>query len=288
MQYIIYYIFKRFVILLTFAFFFVACSPNDPSATSSQLHINLTDTPIIAVASGEEFPDIEIRQILIDIRSIEVFSVGEDLNEEWTMLDFPGGEFNVLNLTNGRKRQIASQWFLADRRITKMRLVPGGNSRIVTNIAHERIYLTVPDEIIIEDVNISRIDLNTIRSIVISLNSVLLYQAGNFYLAPAARAFDETFGISLRGTITPTIESQSRSMVKIFGDNYMPLVSLAEPNGMFMFLGLPPDIDEWEVHITPPPGSGLLDTTFVLPINSDRRVNEFSIALRRHIPPDPD
>ena len=288
MQRITFQLYRHFVTLLIFTLFFVACSPDDPSKTSSQLRINLTDAPIIEVASGEEFPDIEILQILIDIRSIEVFSVGEDFSEEWTMLDFPGGEFNVLNLTNGRKRQIANQWFLADRRITKMRLVPSGNSRIVTNIAHERIYLTVPDEIIIEDVNISRIELNTIRSIVISLNSFLRYRAGNFYFEPTARAFDETFGISLRGTITPTIEPPLRSIVEIFGDNDIALVSRTEQNGMFMFLGLPPDIDEWEMRITPPPGSEFLDTTFVPPIDVNRRVNEFSIALRRYIPPDPD
>ena len=276
-------VFRHFVTLLMFTLLFASCSPNDPSENSSLLHIQLTDSP--PMVRGE-FPDIEIRDIYIDIRSIEML-----VDEEWVMSGFQGGEYNVLHLTNGRLRQISSQWFPANKTITKIRVTFGDNSRIV-NTANQAIRLITPGEIVAENVN-AKISLHTISSIVIDLNTVFFHHADNntFHFDSSIRAFAQNFGFSLRGTIDRV---ESRPLIKISRDGYMPLFSLPEANGMFMFIGLPAAEDtnnEWKIEITPlAEGSAFLDTTFVHTIDLTRRVNDLG-QIRLHpniISPDDD
>lgn len=275
--------FRYTFILLIFTIFVVSCTKNDPSASSTRLRIQLTDNPMFLVRG--DAPGHQIRELYIDIRSIEVFVVGPNAREEWIVLDFSGGEYDVLTLTNGKMRQIVNQWLPANRRIEKMRLVPGNNSRIVTTTVRE-IPLEVPKEIIVEDIG-ADLRLHTISSIVIDMSSVLIYDGVNetFELETNIRVFPEIFGWALRGTVTPA-GVYAHIMIE---QNEMKLFSSTEQNGTFMFLGLPGD--EWTVHISPDPERGFRDTTFVHKIDSTKRPNDLgSIRLHPNVIeiPDPD
>jgi hypothetical protein len=273
--------FRYTFILLIFTISIVSCTKNDPSASSTPLRIQLTDAPTL---SGDE-PEHQIRELYIDIRSIEVFVVGPNAREEWIVLDFPGDEYNVLTLTNGRMRQIVEQWIPANRRIEEMRLILGNNSRIVTTTVRE-IPLEVPREIIVEDIG-ADLRLHTISSIVIDMRSALFYdkKSDTFEFKTNIRVFPEIFGWSLRGTVSPT-DVFAGIMIEQDG---MKLFSSTERNGTFMFLGLPGD--EWTVHIFPDSLRGFRDTTFVHKIDSAQRVNDLrTITLHRIVveAPDPD
>jgi hypothetical protein len=271
--------FRYTFILLIFTIFIVSCTKNDPSASSTRLRIQLTDAPTF----WGDAPEYQIRELYIDIRSIEVFVVGPNAREEWIVLDFPGGEYNVFTLTNGRMRQIVDQWFSANRRITEMRLVPGNSCRIVTTTNRE-IPLVVPKEIIVEDID-ADLRLHIISSIVIDMGSALTYdgESDTFYFDPAIRVFPEIFGWSLRGTVSPTDVFAGI----IIEQDGMKLFSSTERNGTFMFLGLPGD--KWTVHIFPDSLRGFRDTTFVHKIDSAQRVNDLrTIILRPIVVPDPD
>ena len=287
MQHIIYYVHRYFAILLALTLF-ASCSPNDPSENSSLLRIQLTDTPMIAVENENEnsFPDIEIQNLFIDISSIAVLSTDADANEEWKVLNFRGGEYNIFDLTNGRLRQITEQWFPADRAITRIRITFGDNSRIV-NTANHAIPLTVPDEAIAEITTEVSINLHAISSIVVQLNTILMHNENEGFSAMISpRAFSET-GSSLRGTITPR---EARASILIRHDEY-PIVlrSFVDAQGGFNILGVTPGY--WWVSITADPESGWLDSIFVEPVSVTRtpRVNTLSVSLRANvIPPDDD
>ena len=277
MQRTIFQICRYFVILLTFTLFFAACSPNDPSKTSSLLRIQLTDTPLL---SGDTIT-IPPTGLYIDIQRIELFS-----DEEWTVFD--GGEYNVLPLSNGRLRQIADEWFPADRTITKIRLVLGNNSHI-WNVANQEIPLTIHDkEITIQNVNTS-IVLNAVSSIVIELNSLLEHNAdeNSLILTVSPRAFDETSS-SLRGSIT---QREARAEILIEHTELpIALRSFADAQGSFNILGVEPGY--WFVSVFPDPETGWLDSIFAEPISVMRhpRINNLpAISLRANvIQPDPE
>ena len=291
------------VILLIFTLVFTSCEDNDPSAHSSKLRINLTGTFVPYFDSGinvrsSENETLIIRDLFIDIRRIEVATIGpaprgaegRNLEEEWTALEFSGREFNILTLTNGRTRGIVEQWFPANRTITRVRLVLGDNSRIVTP-AYRVIPLAIPNEIrdgiIIDNVN-TELRLNTISGIVIDISTAIFENRVNeeLFIDPVVRAFDETFGGTLRGTVAPV---EARSLVRIFREEEgFQLFSIPEQNGMFTFLGL--SEDEWTIHIFPRE-EGFRDTTFTHIIDTERgRINELGrIPLRLvEIAPPPD
>jgi hypothetical protein len=232
-------------------------------------------------------PEYQIRELYIDIRSIEVFAVGPDAIGEWIVLDFPGGEYDVFTLANGKVRQIVDQWFPTNKKITKMRLVLGDNCHIITTTV-QKIPVEISKEIVVEDID-ADLRLHTISSIVIDMNFALIYreESDTFYLEPTTRVFPEIFGWSLRGTVAPA-EIHAHIVVE---QNGMRLFSSVERNGTFMFLGLPGK--EWTVHIFPDPERRFSDTTFVHKIDSTRRINELG-SIRLHpivveVPdPDPD
>ena len=294
MQHFLSHIHRHFAILLAFTLF-ASCSPNDPSENSSLLRIQLTDTPMIATESesGEGFPDIAIRDLFIDISSIEVLSVDIDTgtNEEWEMLNFRSGAYNVFDpqhpFTNGRVRRITEQWFPAGRTITKIRITFGNDSHIV-NTANHAISLTVPDEIIAETTTGVNVNLHAISSIVIELNTLLMHnERDGFSAIFFPRAFNETSS-SLRGSIIPR---EVRTSILIEHTELpIALRSLTDPQGSFNILGVEPGY--WLVSVFPDPESGWLDSIFAEPISVTHRprINNLpAISLRANvIPPDPE
>ena len=92
-----YFLLVAFCLLLLFT----ACGEDDPSVNAGRLRVKLTDAT-----------DVSIKELYIDIREIAVFATDTtELEGEWVTLDYTGGEYNLLNLINGKKVDLVDQYF---------------------------------------------------------------------------------------------------------------------------------------------------------------------------------
>ncbi|ULB33873.1 MULTISPECIES: DUF4382 domain-containing protein [Proteiniphilum] len=227
-----------------------ACQNNDPGENAAWLRIKLTDaaSPVI-------------KELYLDINGIEVF-VNDSKNSkgEWIPVSFQGSEYNLFKLMNGRTVLLAEQYIPAGGVLQKIKLIPGSNSRMISNTS-QSISLQLPPEIregiIIDNVN-AELYANIISSIVIDVNASLSVRElnGNYFIYPVARAFSETFGGKLRGFVEP-VEAAAFIAVVHDTDTFM---TLPEADGMFMFTGLAEGT--WEVHMIANPLANYRDTVF--------------------------
>jgi len=100
---------RHLVIMIAILFSFAACKNEDVSENAARLQIKLTDaaSPVI-------------KELYIDIRQIEVYVTDTTGNEgEWVPLAFPGREYNLLQLMNGKTAQLVDQYFPAGKKIEK-------------------------------------------------------------------------------------------------------------------------------------------------------------------------
>jgi len=228
---------RHLVIMITILFSFAACGKEEVSENAARLRIKLTDaaSPVIS-------------ELYIDIRQIEVYATDTTGNDgEWVPLSFTGGEYNILQLMNGKTVQLVDQYFPAGKKIEKIKLILGNNNRFLT-VTSENIPLNIPPEIaegiIMENVNATLAD-HIITSIVMDINAALTVREsnGNYFLNPAARAFPETYGGKLRGFVEP-VEAVAFIAVVHDGDT---LLTLPEADGMFLFPGLEPAL--WNLTV---------------------------------------
>ena len=255
-----------------------ACT-NDPSINATRLQIKLTDAPMNTRAA-----EIVITEFNIDIQKVEVSatdSLGE--NEDWVTLDFNGGVYNILPLTNGKSKQIADQYFPAGV-LRRLRVYYGNNSSIsIRNGDSQKLILEPGYEDGVEyEVNTTLYP-HYISSIMIDINAALsLYeQNGNYFFRPEARAFAEVFGGSLKGYAGP---AEANPAVVITNDK-QTLFSIPELNdGMFKFLGL--EEGEWEIYVYSLSGTEYVDTLFTDSIHSGKTTDLKSrITLKKYSPP---
>lgn len=239
------------VLLLAVSLFSLSCGRDDPSVNATRLRIKLTDAASLV-----------IREMHIDLQRIEVAVSDSDGGVgEWIPLEYDGGEYNILPLMNGKTIQLLDQYFPAGGKLMKIRLILGNNNRIMTS-TNQMIPLQIAAEmmegVVIEDVNAS-LSANIITSIMIDINAALSVREvnGNYFLAPAARAFPETFGGSLRGYVAPAEADAFVALVR-GSDTLLTLPEASD--GMFYFNGL--HEGEWEVHLIADPQSGYRDTLF--------------------------
>jgi len=200
-------------------------------------------------------------ELYIDIRQIEVYATDTTGNDgEWVPLSFTGGEYNILQLMNGKTVQLVDQYFPAGKKIEKIKLILGSNNHFIT-VTTENISLNIPPEIaegiIIENVNAILAD-HVITSVIIDINAALTVREsdGKYFLNPVARAFPETFGGKLRGSVNP-VDAVALIAVVHDGDT---LLTLPEADGIFMFTGLMPG--PWEIHLLAHPEGNYRDTVF--------------------------
>lgn len=236
------------IVLLSFSL--LSCGENDPSEDATRLRIQLTDAA-----------SLEIKELYIDLQSIEVM-VTDSLHKEgaWDVLQFAGGEYNLLKLMNGKSVQLVDQYFPAGGRLQKIRLILGNNNRLLSTTA-ENIPLNIPSEmtegIIIDNVD-AALTSDIITSIVIDINAALSVREtdGNYFFHPVARAFPEIRGGSLRGYVAP-VEASAFIAVVQDTDTFL---TLPEADGMFMFTGLKEGA--CEVHVMADPLTQFRDTIF--------------------------
>ena len=126
-----------YYIIVTILIIIVSCSKEDVSENAARLRIKLTDATSLV-----------LKELHVDIAEIYVFVTDSTSTEgEWVQLEFSGGEYNLLNLMNGKTVQLVDQYFPAYKEIEKIRLQLGNNNRILT-VTDKPIPLQLSPEII--------------------------------------------------------------------------------------------------------------------------------------------
>lgn len=239
-----------YYIIVTILIIIVSCSKEDVSENAARLRIKLTDATSLV-----------LKELHVDIAEIYVFVTDSTSTEgEWVQLEFSGGEYNLLNLMNGKTVQLVDQYFPAYKEIEKIRLQLGNNNRILT-VTDKPIPLQLSPEII-DGLIINNIEVdlatNVISSVIIDINAALSIHEinGNWFLKPAARAFAETYGGSIKGYVSPM---EANPFVAIIQDTDT-FYTFPEPNGMFYFFGLKEGV--WDIHLVANPETNYRDTVF--------------------------
>ncbi len=235
--------------LFLFAISFTGCSKNDPSVNATRLRIKLTDAPVVLIS-----------EFNIDIQKIEISTTDNTSGDEkWTTLDFRGGVYNVLPLSNGKSQQIIDQFFPAGV-LRKIKITFGNNSKIKTDAGERNLVLDpgIKDGIVVE-VN-ENLYANYITGIMIDINAALsFYESnGNYFLKPVLRVFAETSGGALKGYALP---GEAMPIVRIVKDKDTLFTVPEKSDGMFLFKGLKEG--EWEIAVFPASSLGYRDTLFV-------------------------
>ena len=242
---------KYCMLVMLLSFSILSCGKEDASENATRLRVKLTDAASLV-----------IKELYIDIQQIEVLVADTTgIEGEWEILQFTGGEYNLLKLMNGNSVQLVDQYFPAGGVLQKMKLILGNNNRLLTT-TDSIVSLNIPSEmtdgIIIENVNADLLA-NIITSVVIDVNAAMSVRESNgtYFLQPSARAFPETFGGSLRGYVAPR---EADAFVAVVQDTDTFLTLPEGEGGMFLFSGLNPG--SWEVHIIANPLSNFRDTIF--------------------------
>lgn len=235
--------------LLLFVLSFTGCANNDPSINATRLRINLTDAATLVVS-----------EFNVDIQKIEVATTDNTSDEEkWTTLDFNGGVFDVLPLSNGKSKQITDQYFPAGV-MRKIKITFGNNSTLATSTGVKPLVLDpeVKDGVVVE-VN-TNLYANYVTSIMVDINAALSFYElnGNYFFKPVLRVFPETFGGSLKGYALPL---EAAPVVVIVKDEDTLLTLLERSDGMFLFKGLKEG--DWKILVYSTTDLGYRDTLFV-------------------------
>lgn len=247
----------QYLVLSLFLVIGYSCS-HDPSLNATRLRISLTDAPMTTRAESTM-----ISEFNVDIQKIEI-SATDTLgdNESWTTLDFNGGIYNILPLTNGKSKQIADQYFPAGV-LRRMRIHFGNNGSLTVikdDVSSEEKLILDPEfeAGVTYEVNTS-LFANYISNIMIDINAAFSFyeRNGNYFFKPNLRVFAETFGGSLKGYVLPP-EADPVVIITNKKDTLYTFPELRD--GMFKFLGLQPGA--WDIHIYPNIASGYRDSIF--------------------------
>lgn len=235
------------------------CS-TDISENAARLRIKLTDAPTL---SAESFV---VSELQLHIKSLEVSVTDssdstDTAEEEWIPLEFSGGEYDMLTLSNGKTVQIVDQYFPANQTIRKIKLTLGNNNKIISTSESYHKDLIIAEEAkngIIVEVN-ENLYANIISYLVLDINMALSIREdnGNYFLNPVVRAFSEVYTGSMTGVVAPL---EAKPFVCVIKDSDT-LYTIPEPDGMFMFPGL--GEGNWTIYIFADPYSGYKDTTFI-------------------------
>ena len=237
-------------LLLVLFIILIGCDKGDSFDNAARLRVKLTDAASLV-----------IKEMHVDIIEISLFVTDSvNANGEWIALEYSGGEYNLLKLMNGKSVQLIDQYFPSDKKIKKMRIQFGNNNRIITNTDKPIQLQKVPEIADGLEIEVGEIELmpNVITYVMIDINAALSVTEsnGNWFLNPAARAFQENWGGSISGFVAPIEANPNIAIVK----EETVLFTIPEPDGMFKFIGLEEGV--WEIHIMAHPESMFKDTIF--------------------------
>ena len=261
-------------VLLVLFIIIIGCDKGDSFNNAARLRIKITDAASLV-----------IKEMYVNISEISVFVTdSSNANGEWIALEFTGGEYNLLKLMNGKSVQLVDQYFSSDVKIEKMRLQFGNDNRIITNTDSLIQLQKIPEIADGLEIELGDIELmpNVITYVMIDINAALSVTEsnGNWFLNPAARAFQENLGASITGYVAP-IEANPR--IAILNEEIV-LFTIPEPDGMFKFIGLEEGI--WEIHVMAHPESIFKDTVFTdtLAAGEKRELTPKPIRLQLETP----
>lgn len=239
-----------YYLILIILLVITSCNKEDLSENAARLRIKLTDAASLV-----------LKDLYVEINEIAVFATDStNLEGEWISLKYSGGEYNLLKLMNGKTVQLVDQYFPSYKKIEKIRILFGNNNRLIT-VTNAIISLQLSPEIIdgvvIDDVKVD-LATNVISSIIIDINAALSIQEvnGNWFMKPAARAFPETYGGSIKGYVAPM---DANPYVAIIQDTDT-FFTLPEEDGMFYFFGL--NEGAWDIYLLSNPETNYRDTVF--------------------------
>lgn len=258
----------KYYILLTALLIITACSKEDVSENAARLRIKLTDATSLV-----------FKELHVDINDISVFATDStNIEGEWIPLEYSGGEYNLLTLMNGKTVQLVDQYFPSYKNIEKIKIQFGNNNRLVT-VTDSPIPLQLSPEIIdgvvIDNVK-TDLATNVISSLIIDINAALSIREvnGNWFLKPAARAFPETHGGSIKGYVSPM---EANPYVAIIQDTDT-FFTFPEADGMFYFFGL--NEGAWDIYLFANPESNYRDTVFTDTISEGQKLELTPRPLR--------
>ena len=248
---------------------------DDPSVNATRLRIHLTDAPI----SASSDKSVIIHEFHVDIDKIEV-SATDSLggNEEWITLDYKGGRYDLLPLTNGKLKEIYDAYFPAGN-LLRMKVYYGDNSILIVNKdkKEHQVHLDPACQDGVEyEVNTALYP-HYVSNIIIDINASLsLYEeGGNFYFKPEARVFSATYGGTLKGRAGPM-----EALPAVFAFNETDtLLTFPEPaDGTFQLLGLNEGV--WDIYIFSRLGAIYTDTLFADTIYTGKDTTLTPITLK--------
>ena len=261
-----------YLLLLLLTIFALQSCIDDPSVNATRLRIHLTDAPLQTSTENDV-----IHEFHVDIAKIEVLTTDGE-GQEWVSLDYKGGHYNLLPLTNGKMEQIYDAYFPAGN-LLKMKVYYGDNSYLVVNKdkTERKVHLDgVYQDGVIYDVS-TALYAHNISNIIIDINAALsLYQEeGNYHFHPQARAFASTYGGTLKGKAGP-----AEALPAVFVLNETDtLLTFPEPaDGMFQILGLSEGV--WDIYIFSRLGELFTDTIFSDTIHSGKTLDLPTITLK--------
>lgn len=264
--------------ILFLLLFAVACKNNDPSINATRLRISLTDAPAEPLILSEL--NVHIEQIQVST------SDSENGAESWQNVEFSGGTYNILPLTNGKQKQIVDQYFPVGV-LRKIKIVFGSNTSYASPTSTNKIPLELSQQAkegIVLNVN-ANLYPNYISNIIIDINGLLSIQKSNdtYIFNPVIRSYAETFGGSLKGYIEP----REAAPLIIFTKDAETLHAIPEPkDGMFLISGLAEG--EWKISVIPA-NAEYKDTTFVDSVFTGKiRDLKSKIVLKKIEKPQPD
>ena len=267
------------ILIIILVMFFASCAKNDPSLNATRLRISITDEPMSTRADSVYI----ISEYNVDIQKIEVSATDSTgNNEEWTTLDFNGGTYNILPLTNGTYKQIADQYFPAGI-LRRIKVYYGDNSSVKVNGNTKRIILNPEfSNGVIYEVN-ANLYANYISNILIDINARLSFyeQNGNYFFKPVARVFAETYGGTLKGNVLP---AEANPAVFVVNNKDTLLTFPETKDGMFKILGL--DEGVWDIYILAGENTEYRDSIFSDTIYSGKTTELKSITLKKITIPD--
>lgn len=215
---------KKSILLGLFVALFgiTSCSDDTSSAETATVNVKLTDGPAMYDA------------VRIDVQRVEI-----NANGDWIPINFPNpGVFNLLDFKNGMDTALG-QVVLPTGSVTQMRMVLGPNNSIVIDgvtyplqtpsAQQSGLKFNWNQTLAANGAYNVWIDFDAGRSIVKTGN-------GSYILKPVIRAFSELTDGQIKGYVLPTA---SQSIVHVIAATDTIATALPNPDGFFMFRGLP-------------------------------------------------
>lgn len=215
------------VLIISFALAgLTGCSTSNNSSSEGQMEIKLHDAPGIFGA------------VQLDIQKVEVENSGSTSSSSWVTISNQPMTVNLLNLTNGNSKVIASS-NVKSGTYTKIRLILGSNNKVEVNGAMMNLNLSSSAQSGI-DININtKVDAQNNATLLLDFDvarSITANLTGSFTLNPVITSTQESESGDISGQIQP-----ANAMTAVYVENGSDTVSSTysdTTSGDFKLIGI--------------------------------------------------